>query len=44
MVVPTREDVKKAKAAMKTAADYEYFFDRISSPEWIQPLLDDGLL
>lgn len=44
MVVPTREDVRRARAAMKTAADYDYFFDRISSPEWIEPLLEEGLL
>ena len=42
--MPTRDDVKRAMGAMKTAADYDYFFDRLSSPGWIVPLLEEGLL
>lgn len=41
MVKP--EIVEKALKAIKRAADYEYFFDQLSSPSWIEPLWEAGL-
>lgn len=40
--MPDRETVKKAIAAIKTSADYEYFFDALGSPVWIEPLSAEG--
>lgn len=37
------EIVQKALKAIKRAADYEYFFDQLSSPSWIEPLWEAGL-
>lgn len=42
--MPTREHVRKAMEVMKTGADYDYFFERLNSPDWIQPLLEEGVL
>ncbi len=41
MVKP--EIVQKALKAIKRAADYEYFFDQLTSPDWIEPLWEAGL-
>lgn len=42
--MPSPEVVKKALDAIKKrSADYEYFFDKLNSPEWIKPLWDAGL-
>ncbi len=40
--MPSRETVRKAVAAIKRPADYEYFFDRLQSPAWIEPLRQVG--
>jgi hypothetical protein len=39
----SREQVKRAAAAIKSVVDAEYFFDSLKSPEWIRPLLEEGL-
>ncbi len=39
----SRAAVKQALATIKQRADYEYFFSRLSSPEWLTPLLEEGL-
>jgi hypothetical protein len=39
----SREQVKKAMAAIKSAADAEFFFASLTSPEWIRPLMAEGL-
>jgi len=41
--MPSPETIKKALAAIKRAADYEYFFDQLKSPDWIRPLWDAGM-
>src|SRR5712691_7810091 len=41
--MPDRTALRKALAAVKQRADYEYFFSKISSPDWLQPLLEEGL-
>lgn len=41
MVKP--EIVQKALKAIKRATDYEYFFDQLSSTDWIEPLWEAGL-
>ncbi len=38
-----RETVERALEAIKGYAQYEYFFDRLSSPAWLQPLSEKGL-
>jgi len=40
---PRPEVIDKAIRAMKRAAEYEYFFDRLTSPEWIEPLFEAGM-
>lgn len=40
--MPSPETVRKAIAAMQLRADYEYFFSRLDTPDWIQPLYDEG--
>jgi hypothetical protein len=42
--MPSRETVRKAVAAIKRPADYQYFFDRLQSPGWIEPLRQEGFL
>jgi hypothetical protein len=42
--MPSRETVRKAVAAIKRPADYQYLFDRLQSPGWIQPLRQEGFL
>jgi hypothetical protein len=42
--MPKPEIVQQAlQRISKRAADYEYFFDRLSSPEWIKPLFKRGM-
>src|SRR5215207_2844048 len=42
--VPSQEVVQKALAEIrKRPANYEYFFDQLRSPDWIQPLFENGL-
>lgn len=41
--MPSPEVVQKALNAIKRAADYEYFFDQLKSPDWITPLWNAGL-
>jgi hypothetical protein len=38
----TAETVKKAMSAIKRAADAEYFFNQLKSPDWVKPLLQEG--
>lgn len=42
--MPTRDHVRRAMEAMKTGADYDYFFERLNTSDWIQPLLEEGVL
>ncbi len=42
--IPTPEQVTQAVALLGQAAQARYFFDRLSNPEWIQPLRERGLL
>lgn len=37
-----RETVDRALEAIKGYAQYEYFFDRLNSPAWLQPLREKG--
>jgi hypothetical protein len=39
----TAEIAKQALDSIKRAVDYEYFFSRLKSPEWIKPLWDQGM-
>ncbi len=41
--MPTIETVRKALAAIKRKADYDYFFSQLQSPKWIRPLWDAGM-
>lgn len=41
--MPSRETVDKVLAAIKRGDAAAYFFDRLSSPEWIRPLAERGL-
>jgi hypothetical protein len=42
--MPSKEAVEQALAAIrKRAANYEYFFDRLDSPDWLEPLHAKGL-
>lgn len=41
--MPSPEVVRKAIAAIKRLADFEYFFDNLNSPDWIKPLWEAGL-
>jgi len=42
--VPSREVVQRALTEIrKRPANYEYFFDRLASPDWIEPLFYEGL-
>lgn len=41
--MPTREQVERGLALAKLGREsYEYFFDRLTSPAWLQPLLEAG--
>ena len=41
MVTP--EIVARVLATFKTAADSQFFFDNLTSPEWVEPLMEGGL-
>lgn len=44
MAMPTVEEVKKAiELIRKRQANVEYFFSRLSSPDWIDPLDKEGI-
>lgn len=43
MARPTPELVERVMSAVRTAADLDYFFDNLTSPEWIEPLRDAGM-
>jgi hypothetical protein len=40
--MPSPETVDKAVAALKRAADVDYFFGKLTSPDWIEPLRERG--
>lgn len=40
--MPDRETVQKIRETLKTSADYVFFFERLKSPAWIQPLTAEG--
>ena len=40
---PSPEQVERVMAAIRTAADADYFFDKLTSPNWIGPLRDAGM-
>lgn len=40
--MPSSETVDKAVAALKRAADVDYFFGRLNSPDWLEPLREIG--
>lgn len=40
--MPSRTDVKKALSLIQRRAEYEYFFSKLDSPGWIDPLIDEG--
>lgn len=42
--MPNRDDVRAARRHFTTYAQYEYFFNRINDPRWIEPLLEEGYL
>lgn len=41
--MPSPETVDRAVAAFRRWADYQYFFERLTSPSWIEPLWERGL-
>jgi len=42
--MPNPEIIKKALFEIrKRTVNYEYFFDQLKSPEWIEPLYDEGM-
>lgn len=43
MARPSAELVQRVIAAFRTGEDVDYFFDQLSSPDWIAPLADAGL-
>lgn len=40
---PTPDQVQRVMAAIRTAADADYFFDSLTSPDWIRPLREAGM-
>jgi hypothetical protein len=40
--MPKPETVRKAIKAIKRTADYEYFFNQLKSPAWLDPLWSEG--
>ncbi len=40
--MPSLEHVRRAKAAMNRVADLEFFFEKLTSPGWIEPLEKEG--
>lgn len=43
MAKPTAELVQRVLATVQTAEDLDYFFDTLTSPDWIEPLASEGL-
>lgn len=42
--MPNPEIIKKAlNEILKRSVNYEYFFDQLKSPEWIEPLRNEGM-
>jgi hypothetical protein len=41
--MPRPEIVERALVAIKGYAQYEYFFERLDSPAWLEPLADKGM-
>ncbi len=41
--MPKPEIVERALAAIKGYAQYEYFFERLDSPSWLEPLAMNGM-
>lgn len=41
--MPSPELVRKALEAIQRPADFEFFFDELTSPVWIEPLSDQGI-
>lgn len=41
--MPSRDDVRKLVGAIKNASDAEYAFSKLRSPDWIPPLVEEGL-
>ena len=41
--MPSREHVKKALKVAKTKVAYDYFFKKLNSPDWIEPLAAEGV-
>jgi len=41
--MPDRTHVQRALRAMKRSADVEFFFGKLTSPQWITPLEEEGL-
>src|SRR6185437_2461045 len=41
--MPDRSTLKRALGLIKRRADYEYFFSRLTTPDWIVPILEEGL-
>lgn len=37
------DDVKRAFATFESGSDRRYFFEKISSPGWIRPMMDEGV-
>ncbi|TKG63764.1 hypothetical protein [Prauserella endophytica] len=41
--MPTRKDVQLAMRYVQRGSDLSFFFDELSSPDWIDPLREEGL-
>mgnify|MGYP001362519734 CR=1 FL=1 len=41
--MPDRASLRRALGLMKRRADYEYFFSRLATPDWIRPIEEEGL-
>ncbi len=40
---PSRDHVKKALSLVQSAKDYEFLFKNIKSPDWLEPLIEEGI-
>jgi hypothetical protein len=40
--MPSEADVQRALELLSQSANYQYFFDKLNSPDWISPLADRG--
>ena len=41
--MPDLATLRRALGLIKRRADYEYFFSRLATPDWIGPLAEEGL-